>query len=248
MTRHILFFIIMMVSLTSVQAHSTYQYRRVMVVKDGVKTSCDDDGCFITFTDRGCYESDASGIADNPSQFLSPIDTAAGMVGYSGSGYHGFGKYYFSTDLSRLNLYVNDCIYVYQRQPSLAATGRMRPKKSVTTTPSSPGSAVIVTPVQPDPLPYEDPNKLPESYYRDCYARYERLAQSAYNSLTALGVDVRYSDGSHEGYSGSSRSSRWTEMKGELRKAQRLMRDTREEARRKGYSIPQSHWETADVH
>ena len=85
-------------------------------------------------------------------------------------------------------------------------------------------------------------------YYQNLYRQYERLAESAYRSLTSTGVSVRYEDGSREGSTlGSWEGSNYVGMKVELGKAQREMQRIRSEAAREGHHIMQSHWETATV-
>lgn len=224
----------------------TYQYKRVKIVRSGVETACNDDCHYITFTPKGCYESDASGLTDFPDDFLSLQSSAGGKLCYSGRGYYGNARYYFTSDLERLNIYLpGNEIYVYRRQTSLSPAGKMRkPRKRVD---PSTGTVTVpsVTPSEPLKL---DPVKLPESYYIEHYNRWAGVAQSVYNSLTNLGADIRHRDGSREGYTGGSwEGSRLAEMKGELRKAQREMRDLRSEAARNGYHISPSPWETATV-
>ncbi|MBQ6882321.1 MAG: SEL1-like repeat protein [Alistipes sp.] len=86
------------------------------------------------------------------------------------------------------------------------------------------------------------------AYYQDMYNQYARVAESAYNSLTAIGVSVTYDDGSHAGSTaGTWQGSRYTDMKNELRKAQNDMRRIRAEAARAGHHITPSSWETATV-
>lgn len=89
---------------------------------------------------------------------------------------------------------------------------------------------------------------MSESYYRDMYNQYARVAESAYNSLTSTGISATFSDGSKAGSAaGSWQGSNYTQMKGELRKAQNDMARIRAEASRAGYHISQSHWETVSV-
>lgn len=46
-------------------AQKTYLYKRVMIVKNGARTKKNDDAHYITFTDKGCYESDKDGFTTN---------------------------------------------------------------------------------------------------------------------------------------------------------------------------------------
>ena len=247
MIRMLLWVSCLLMTVSAFAQGTTYQYKRVKIVNNGVEKACNDDAHYITFVAQGCYESDNNGFTDNPNAFIKYTGIDNGIRCYHGNGYYGSARYYFSQDLSRLNLYVNDnLIYVYQRQPSLVASGVMRPKK----TPSQPATPVTpgVTPTGPtydQPQPY----KPTEEYFREMYARWERNAKSAYDSLTLLGVDVKYKDGSREGSTlGTWQGSRYVEMKGLLNNAQREMRNVRMEANRYGYKIAQSHWETATVH
>lgn len=244
MIRKIFFFIILTVALMGYAQNKTYQYKRVKIVENGVTKICNDDCHYITFTPNGCYESDSNGYTSNTSNTLTYAGTANGIRSYRGAGYYGNAMYYFADDLSRLNLYVtNQLIYVYERQPSLTPSGTMRQ----TVTAPTPGVAPV-QPIQITPEPVDFSTKLPESYYREHYARWERVVQSAYQSLTTLGYDVRYEDGSRQGYTGSKwQSSTFTGMMSEMRKAQREMSNLRSEASRNGYYIPQSHWETVTV-
>ena len=89
---------------------------------------------------------------------------------------------------------------------------------------------------------------MSEAYYQDLYRKYERLAESAYRSLTNTGVSFKDSEGNREGSTlGSWQGSNYVGMKTELGKAQREMRRIRSEAAREGYNIMQSNWENATV-
>lgn len=73
--------------------------------------------------------------------------------------------------------------------------------------------------------------KLSEDYYKNMYAKWERNAKRAYDELTGE----------------KWKPSGYTAMKRNLRTAQREMRDLRSKARRDGYTIPQSTYETVTV-
>lgn len=85
--------------------------------------------------------------------------------------------------------------------------------------------------------------------YATRYARWERLAESHYNSITNLGISVVTDDKASgtSGGSGHVLPSNYTAMKKSLREAQNEMRKIRMEAQRAGINIPQSKWETATV-
>lgn len=86
------------------------------------------------------------------------------------------------------------------------------------------------------------------SYYQSMYQQYERLAESTYNTLTATGASITYSDNSKEGSTlGSWSSSDYSQLKRDLRQAQSNMQRIRSEASRAGHHISPSRWETATV-
>lgn len=91
---------------------------------------------------------------------------------------------------------------------------------------------------------------LSEQGYREMYARWERNAKSCYESLTVVGS--RTKDKKTGKDTGGSAMGTWgagsyTGMKHNLRNAQKEMRKVRDEARRNGFSIPQSEYETINV-
>ena len=84
--------------------------------------------------------------------------------------------------------------------------------------------------------------------YESQYRRYERLAESHYNSLTTLGA--RYSNNGNISGTAGNRSNiggNIVTLKMNLRDAQKNMRRIRMEAAQQGVTIPQSSWETATV-
>lgn len=86
------------------------------------------------------------------------------------------------------------------------------------------------------------------AFYNSNYQRWERRAESVYNSLTLLGTKVKDKNGNRSGSTNASwNSANYTSLKRNLREAQREMQKTRTEARRNGVTIQQSKWETATV-
>lgn len=86
------------------------------------------------------------------------------------------------------------------------------------------------------------------SYYQTQYAKWESLAERHYNSITNLGIKVRDSKGNRSGSTLQSMGGgRYVQMKQQFREAQRQMRNTRLNAKTKGFTIPQSKWETATI-
>lgn len=89
---------------------------------------------------------------------------------------------------------------------------------------------------------------MSESYYRDMYDRYARMAESTYSTLTVTGYSITRNDKEESGGTlGSWSSSDYTTLKRDLREAQSNMRRIRSEASRAGYNIPASHWENVTV-
>lgn len=86
------------------------------------------------------------------------------------------------------------------------------------------------------------------SYYQTQYAKWKSLAERHYNSITNLGIKVRDSKGNRSGSTLQSMGGgRYVQMKQQFREAQRQMRNTRLNAKNKGFTIPQSKWETATI-
>lgn len=84
--------------------------------------------------------------------------------------------------------------------------------------------------------------------YEDTYRRYERLAESHYNSLTTLGYRSQDSNGISGGTGSMTNvGGSIVSMKMNLSNAQKEMRRVRQEAAQNGVIIQQSHWETATV-
>ena len=91
-------------------------------------------------------------------------------------------------------------------------------------------------------------SNLDNSTYLSLYQKWERRAQSSYNTLTNLGYSVRNNNGERSGSTGQSMNSiNYTRMKKTLREAQNEMRKIRLKAARAGVNIAQSNWETATV-
>lgn len=86
-----------------------------------------------------------------------------------------------------------------------------------------------------------------ESYYRNTYSRWEREAKSNYEALTRQGSRTKtngsYTSGTSDGYW----RHHYSGLKKLLRNAQSNMRKTRHEAKRAGYNITQSNYETITV-
>lgn len=98
-----------------------------------------------------------------------------------------------------------------------------------------------------------DNNSQKHSYefYKNMYEKWERNARNAYEALTKL-TEKSYSYKEDKKDKSGSANGSWgivsyTGMKKNLRTAQKEMRDIRTKARRDGYNIPQSNYETVTV-
>lgn len=105
----------------------TRLYSRIMIVENGTKkTQCSDDAHFLTFTDKGVYESDKNGFAVHGAANIAHMNDNNGYHTYHGKGYYGTSFYYFNSDYSRLNVKVGNLTYVYVREPGLSSKATKR--------------------------------------------------------------------------------------------------------------------------
>mgnify|MGYP000174679189 FL=1 len=118
----------------------TVMYKRIMTVINGNKQTMNDDAHYITFNNKGCYESDKNGISDNGSSFIKFIKNENSLHCYFGNGFFGNAFYYFSSDYSRLNIKVDDITHVYIAETSLQTTASLRRKQETSPT----GNTIIV--------------------------------------------------------------------------------------------------------
>lgn len=80
------------------------------------------------------------------------------------------------------------------------------------------------------------------------YSNWERRAQKNYQSLTNTGYSTKQNGKDRKGSNGESlNGGNYVQQKRCLREAQNQMKRIREQALKKGISIPQSHWETVTV-
>lgn len=123
----------------------TYYYERVAIVKNGVKTSAAGDGHFITFTSKGCYDSDKEGISENTG-FREYQTTANNIINYYGESYFGTAHYYFSADRKRLNIKCDDGNKVYVYELRNAPVGVTKSKRNISARNYNSGSTSVVVP------------------------------------------------------------------------------------------------------
>lgn len=138
----ILCFLLSIVGTNTTFAQKTYLYKRVMIVKDGIKTNKNDDAHYITINDKGCYESNKDGFSINDS-FVKFTKNEDNIHCYYGDCSFGMAHYYFSSDYSRLNVRINDHLtYVYQRELS----GKTTASRRIVPSSNSSGRSVNVAP------------------------------------------------------------------------------------------------------
>lgn len=225
----------------------TYYYRQCKVIKNGVEYKGDNTGQFVTFTATVCYDSDSNGVSvNNGIQKYDRMEK--GIRLYTGSSYWGKADYLVKSDYSRINIRLrdSDCIYVYSRvNDDTVLTSHFRNDKqrnaSVPTMPFNSNENVW----QPD----KTNKQVDERWYKNSYARLERVAKNAYDALTHLGYDIKYRNGNREGGTLGTwdDTSSGMQMKQSLKKAQLEMRYLRKEALNNGVRIEQSVWERATV-
>ncbi len=100
----------------------TYYYKQILqVTPEGQHGKGDGSGQFITFNDKGCYDSDKDGYTVN-NGFLKYVQKGNGILVYYGNSYWGKAYYYFKEDRSRLNVQIEESgeVYVYTKFIALA--------------------------------------------------------------------------------------------------------------------------------
>ncbi len=137
----------------------TYYYERVAIVNNGVKTIATGDGHFITFTPKGCYDSDKEGISEGTG-FRQYQTSANNIINYYGESYFGSAHYYFSADRKRLNIKCesNGMIYVYERRNAPLSITKSQRRIN-----SSVGSSTAVVIPQTQNSTYGTPNSSSEN-------------------------------------------------------------------------------------
>ncbi|MDR1023430.1 MAG: hypothetical protein LBL94_09210 [Prevotellaceae bacterium] len=130
--------------------YTTRYYKQVKVVVNGKERVGDGSGQFITFSDKGCYDSDKEGNTVG-NGFLGLERTTAERTYYSGNTYWGDAMYIFTENYNRLNVSLKDkaTTYVYAQAtpPSTVLTCDLIKEKN----PSDDGGGMLIdpTPVQP---------------------------------------------------------------------------------------------------
>lgn len=150
-------------------AQKTYLYKRVMVVKNGIKSAKNDDAHFITINSKGCYESDRDGYTKNTG-FANFTKNEKNLHCYYGNCYYGNAHYYFSSNYDRINIVLNDnLVYVYQREMSGRTTASMRKTRKKTDNPGRIDGTIVVIPDNPTPTIIDEPERPKrQSLYSKC--------------------------------------------------------------------------------
>ncbi len=145
----------------------TYYYERVAVVENGQKKSASGDGHFITFTSKGCYDSNKSGITED-SNFREYQQTSNGIRSYYGDSYFGKAYYFFSSDLHRLNIKVESTGKIYVYNQSTAPAGVTKSSRKKNTTVASGATPIIPVIVSPGSEKIESPPREKYSKEQSC--------------------------------------------------------------------------------
>ncbi len=144
--KKVLVFVYLCILLSTNTFAQTYYYERVATVTNGVKSSDSGDGHFITFTNKGCYDSNKEGF-DEKFGFREYKATNDGIKSYYGDSYFGKAYYYFTEDLGRLNIKKesDNTIFVYIKK--VAPTGVTKSSRE------APNKDIVIIPVIPTPQP-----------------------------------------------------------------------------------------------
>ena len=103
----------------------THLYKRVMIVEGANKTTSNDDAHYITFNNKGFYDSDSKG--NTLGGYLMTFEgSKANLHCYEGVMFGENVQCFFSEDYSRLNIKVKDKTMVYQRESGNTTTASWR--------------------------------------------------------------------------------------------------------------------------
>ena len=235
----------------------TYFYKLSAVVEGGNRSAGNGSGIYVTFTDKGCYDSDIEGCTMN-NGFLNLQFKGKSKIQYKGASYWGAAEYIFSADYKLLNVIAGDCVYIYNKSNSSIQrvstySGVKAAKSSSCMSPVHAGVGTgvgtgIGTSIGTGIGVVEDNDEyrgvLSPEQYRKQYARWEKQARSCYESL----VDVVNAGNGNElhvnKYKADESVSHQSGMRTLLIRIQGEMRKVRSEAASYGVTIMQSYWET----
>lgn len=131
----------------------THYYKQIKVVtKDKIEQTGNGSGQFITFNDKGCYDSDKSGYTVN-NGFLNLGKSTTDRVYYSGYSYWGDALYIFTENYGRLNIVVEESgityVYVLATPPANVTTCALIKETKSNSNPIYPA---VVNPTNPVPV------------------------------------------------------------------------------------------------
>ena len=228
-------FIVLYILLPSIFYGQTRFYKLSSVVENNSKKSNGSSGIFVTFNEKGCYDSDKDGFSMNHG-FLKYLGSNSKGILYQGQSYWGTADYQFTPDYSVLNVRdKHGVIYVYH----LASPNGQRESTyySVRRTPSPSGGTNVIP---ANSSTSSDDFDL--AFEQKLYDGYARNVESVYNILTKQVGETRVrAQRADEEIVFQSR------MRDQMVKDQQEMRRIRREAQRKGYTIAKSPWESISL-
>ncbi|WP_347146715.1 hypothetical protein [Parabacteroides goldsteinii] len=205
-----------------------YFYKQEKVIDINTKEVKKGDltGQFVTFNNKGCYDSDRGGNSED-NGFLSYLFENEKYVTYQGETYWGEAKYRVSLDKSRINVVLSNKILVYIK--TQFPTGQQT--CSLIKQQNENGVNIAVMPGGIIPDDNINNNVVNSSKY---ISRYKELEQQL---ISAFKTYEKSLCGSYD----SSRSQAAHAIYG----MQKNMADWRRTARQAGVNIPVSSWEVA---
>lgn len=227
-------FLLIMLSLAlpSLFCAQTRFYRLSSVVDNGTKKSVSSSGIFVTFNEKGCYDSDKDGFSMN-NGFLKYAGSGNKGILYQGQSYWGSVDYCFTSDYYVLNVRdKHGVVYVYHLSSPNGQSESTYYAVRRSEVPSTDGGTNVLP-----SMPSSSSDDF--DFEQRMYDKYASDVEFIYNHLTkdVGGTRVR----SHRA---DEMMVHQSTMRTQMVKNQQEMRSIRQEAQRKGYTIVKSPWET----
>lgn len=239
--------LLVFLSFTALLNAQTCFYKLSAVVENGNRSAGNCSGIFVTFIDKGCYDSDIEGCTMN-NGFLDLHIKGENRISYKGTSYWGAAEYVFSADYELLNVIAGDCVYIYKKSsnPTQRVSTYYGAKAEDNVAPGlMPASAFAVESATVPEDEYR--GKLSPESYRESYLTWERQVKSHYECL----VKIVETDSGDEYHIKKYRMGESVMYKSDVTKlmikAQHEMRMLRQEAASYGVTIMQSSWENCTV-
>lgn len=239
--------LLVFLSFTALLNAQTCFYKLSAVVENGNRSAGNCSGIFVTFIDKGCYDSDIEGCTMN-NGFLDLHIKGENRISYKGTSYWGAAEYVFSADYELLNVIAGDCVYIYNKSsnPTQRVSTYYGAKAEDNVAQGlMPASAFAVESATVPEDEYR--GKLSPESYRESYLTWERQVKSHYECL----VKIVETDSGDEYHIKKYRMGESVMYKSDVTKlmikAQHEMRMLRKEAASYGVTIMQSSWETCTV-